>query len=299
MAKIPRGSGGSAPGLAPLLSDWLISLEGTEAGHRLALGLALWAAVLHALFGALQKGRHDPWLSRAAIDASYGVIALPVALFVVPWPEPHLWPILAGAFVIHAGYKLAQAATYSRGAYTVVYPVVRGTGPLFAVIGAGLVFGEHFSPGQWIGLAMLLAGIYGLAVYNLRNVTEARDTMVPALALAVVTGGFVAVAWSDLFQGILMALGLTVLPLAAWFVLAPPAGTELSCQQGATRLVGRYAQAGSSPSGSPPGRCGLPRRTGRHPRAGSLRRFSVRSPIRRWRRRDNHDKRRNHDDYTS
>jgi sodium/proline symporter len=40
-------------------------------------------------------------------------------------------------------------------------------------------------------------------------------------------GGFVAVAWSDLFQGILMALGLLVLPVAAWLVLAPPAGSEI------------------------------------------------------------------------
>lgn len=40
------------------------------------------------------------------------------------------------------------------------------------------------------------------------------------------SGGFVAVAWSDLFQGILMALGLMLLPVAAWLVLAPPSGTE-------------------------------------------------------------------------
>jgi len=116
----------------------------------------------------------------------------PYVPFVVPWPESHLWPILAGAFVIHAGYKLAQAMTYSRGAYTVVYPVVRGTGPLFAVIGAGLVFGEHFTVGQWAGVATLLAGIYGLAVYNLRTVTLDRDTLVPALGFAVLTGAFVA-----------------------------------------------------------------------------------------------------------
>ncbi|WP_343081302.1 EamA family transporter [Ostreiculturibacter nitratireducens] len=174
------------------MSSWLVSLEGTEAGHDLALGLALMAAFLHALFGALQKGRHDPWLSRAAIDASYGLMAMPFALFVVPWPEPHMWPIFAGAFVIHVGYKLAQAMTYSRGAFTVVYPVVRGTGPLFAVIGAGLIFGEHFTPGQWLGVAVLLSGIFGLAAYNLRHVTVDRDRLVPALALAVVTGGFVA-----------------------------------------------------------------------------------------------------------
>lgn len=174
------------------MSDWLLSLEGTEAGHDLALALALMAAVLHALFGALQKGRHDPWLARAAIDASYGIIALPFALFVVPWPEPHMWPIFAGAFVIHAGYKLLQAMTYSRGAYTVVYPVVRGAGPLFTVIGAGLVFGEHFAPGQWLGVLMLSGGIFGLALWNLAHVATQRATMIPALWLAFATGGFVA-----------------------------------------------------------------------------------------------------------
>lgn len=174
------------------MSDFLLSLEGTETGHQAALVLALLAALLHALFGALQKGRHDPWLSRGAMDFFYGIIAAPFALFVVPWPELHMWPIFAGAFVIHLGYKLAQGYTYTKGAYTVVYPVVRGSGPLFAVIGAGIVFGEHFTLTQWLGVAVLLSGIFGLAIYNLRTITVGRDTMVPALMLAVLTGGFVA-----------------------------------------------------------------------------------------------------------
>ena len=174
------------------MSEWLISLEGTADGARAATMLALLAAVLHALFGALQKGKHDPWLSRAAIDISYGVIAAPFALFVVPWPEPHMWPIFATAFVIHAVYKVLQAMTYSRGAYTVVYPVVRGTGPLFAVFGAGFVFGEHFTPVQWLGLACLLTGIFGLSAYNLIHTKVDRDTLVPALVLAFLTGATVA-----------------------------------------------------------------------------------------------------------
>ncbi|MDF1873815.1 DMT family transporter [Vannielia sp.] len=174
------------------MSEWIISLEGTEAGHLAALLLALLAALAHAVIGALQKGRHDPWLSRGAIDFCYGAMAAPFALFVVPWPEPHMWLIFAGVWPIHAAYKVAQAMTYTRGAYTVVYPVVRGTGPLFTVIGAGIVFGEHFTLGQWAGVGVLLAGIYGLAVYNLRTITAQRDTMVTALALAVLTGGLAA-----------------------------------------------------------------------------------------------------------
>jgi drug/metabolite transporter (DMT)-like permease len=174
------------------MTDWLISLEGTATGQNVALMFALMAAILHAIFGALQKGRHDPWLSRAAIDASYGLMAAPFALFVVPWPEPHMWPIFAGVFVIHVAYKVLQAMAYSRGAYTVVYPVVRGTGPLFAVIAAWLFFGETFNAVQWLGVGVLVTGIYGLALYNLRHVTVDRDTLVPALGLAVLTGGFVA-----------------------------------------------------------------------------------------------------------
>ena len=175
------------------MSDYLRSLEGTPAGHDLALALALLAAVLHALFGALQKGRHDPWLSRAAIDACYGLIAVPFALFLVPWPEPHMWPIFAGAIVIHSVYKILQAMTYTRGAFIVVYPVVRGTGPVFTVIGAGIVFGEVYAPGQWAGVGLLVLGILGLAAWNLQHVTVDRATLVPALGLAVATGAMVAV----------------------------------------------------------------------------------------------------------
>jgi len=174
------------------MSDWLVSIEGTPQGATVALYLALLAAVLHAVFGALQKGKHDPWLSRGAIDISYGLMAAPFALFVVPWPEPHMWPIFAGAFVIHLGYKLLQAQAYTKGAFTVVYPVVRGMGPLFAVVGAYLLFGEVFSAVQWIGLAVLLSGIFGLAVYNLIFLEAERATLPAALAFAVATGLFVA-----------------------------------------------------------------------------------------------------------
>ncbi|MEL6452498.1 MAG: EamA family transporter [Pseudomonadota bacterium] len=174
------------------MTAWLASIEGTETGHQVALALALLAAFLHAVFGALQKGRHDPWLTRGAIDASYGLMAAPFALFVVPWPEPHMWPIFATVFVIHVIYKCLQAWAYTKGAYTVVYPVVRGTGPLFTVIGAYLLFSETFTLTQWLGVAVLLSGIFGLALYNLRYLEAERDTLNMALGLAVLTGLFVA-----------------------------------------------------------------------------------------------------------
>ncbi len=175
------------------MGDWIVALAGTPEGARLALGLALMSAVLHAVFGALQKGRHDPWLTRGAIDASYGLIALPFALFAVPWPTPELWLILFITMGIHIVYKLLQAMSYSRGAYTVIYPVVRGMGPLATVVIAGAVFSEHFAPMQWAGVALLTSAIFGLAAVNLQAETVDKRRLVSALVLAVITGCFVAI----------------------------------------------------------------------------------------------------------
>jgi len=197
------------------MTEYILSIEGTEAGTRLAMILALTSAFLHAGFGALQKGRHDPWLTRASIDTSIFVMSAPVALFLVAWPEGAQWGILAGALVIHFFYKLGMALAYERGAYTVVYPIVRGTGPLFTVIGAYLLFDEVFTFTQWLGVMVLLAGIFGLALYNLAKIEVDRDTLVPALWLAVGTGLLVALytTWD--------ALGVRMTPnpftFLAWF----------------------------------------------------------------------------------
>lgn len=185
-------------GSAPLaggawMTDWILSIQGTPEGQHWAFVLAIAAAFLHAVFGALQKGqRADPWLSRTLIDISNLLISLPFVIFVVPFPEPRLWPILFGAMLIHLLYKILQAMAYQRGAFTVVYPVTRGTAPLFAVIGAGILFHETFQPLQWAGIAVLLSGIFGLAAYNLATIRVDRDTLVPALGWAVATGAFVA-----------------------------------------------------------------------------------------------------------
>jgi drug/metabolite transporter (DMT)-like permease len=200
------------------VTAWIDAISGTPEGHLVAMGLALLAAVSHAVFGALQKGRHDPWLTRGAIDMSYALMALPVALFVVPWPEGRLWIILLGAMVIHVGYKLAQAMAYTLGAFTVVYPVVRGTGPLITVAAAGLVFGEHFSVLQWVGVLLLSGGIFALSAANVAVTRIDRRRLLQALGMALVTGAFVATYTTYDAYGIRAAPD--PFTFLAWFFLA-------------------------------------------------------------------------------
>ena len=176
------------------MSDYITLMAGTPAGSQLALCLALAAAFFHAIFGALQKGRHDPWLSRGVIDMSYGLIAAPFALFVVPWPEPFMWLIFVGMVIIHVIYKITQGMAYSYGAYTVVYPVVRGLGPLITVFAAGFIFGETFELTQWGGILLLTLAILALAGLNLFRINKInRSELYLALIWAVLAGIMVAV----------------------------------------------------------------------------------------------------------
>ncbi len=171
----------------------ITALEGTPEGARLAILLALASAFSHACFGALQKGRHDPWVSRAAIDSWMIVFAAPLALFLVPWPQGIEWAVLAGAMCIHFVYKLTMALAYERGAYTVVYPVVRGTGPMVTLAFAAAFLGEHYGGIQWLGVSVLSASILCLAALNLRAAPVGRALLIAAIGWALVAGVTVAV----------------------------------------------------------------------------------------------------------
>ncbi|WP_342078708.1 DMT family transporter [Yoonia sp. SS1-5] len=175
------------------MGDWIVALAGTPEGARLATGLALMSALAHAVFGALQKGRHDPWLTRGAIDGWLAILSAPIALFVVPWPNLTTGLILLGAIVVHFAYKVTMALAYDRAAYTVVYPVVRGTGPLVTVIAASAIFGEIFTGVQWVGVGCLSGGILLLALRNLKDEVIDPHALRIGLIWALVCGFLTAV----------------------------------------------------------------------------------------------------------
>jgi drug/metabolite transporter (DMT)-like permease len=121
------------------------------------------------------------------------IFAAPVALIVVPWPQGMEWLVLAGALVIHFAYKLTMALAYSRAAYTVVYPVVRGTGPLVTLAFAALFLGEHYALLQWLGVGLLSGAILMLAGLNLRSAEAGQAALRQGLLWALAGGLLVAV----------------------------------------------------------------------------------------------------------
>lgn len=176
------------------MGEWIVSLAGTEAGARLALMLALFSALAHAVFGAINKGGSDVFLTRGAINISYALMMAPFALLVMPLPDTTLWFWLGISYVVHIIYEYLQASAFERGAFTLVYPISRGTGPLVALVLAAIIFGEHFTAWQWAGGVMLSLAIMGLAVVNIRKSKAAHGPALGgAIRMALATGIMLAV----------------------------------------------------------------------------------------------------------
>ena len=221
------------------MSEMIVAMAGTPEGELLAFALALLAAFAHATFGAINKGGADPFLNRGAINASYALMAAPVAILVVPWPTPPLWQMLALSFIVHLIYEWFQASAFEKGDFTVVYPIARGTGPLVTAVASIFIFGEVLAAVQWVGLALLSASIMGLAAANMaaRRIDQAAlPGLRQAIGMAFLTGVMIAVyttidaygirlaadpftflAWFFLLNG----MGFPIVALRRWRRLAP------------------------------------------------------------------------------
>lgn len=178
------------------LAETITQLAGTPTGEWLALWLALVSALAHAVFGAINKSGTDPFINRGAINIAYSAMAAPFALFVFPLPTAELVPLLAAVFFVHVLYEWLQAASFHLGAFTVVYPISRGTGPLVTAVFAIFVFAEQLARLQWFGLLMLSGGILALAIANIagqRKGGVGRSKLSFAIMVAVATGLMIAV----------------------------------------------------------------------------------------------------------
>lgn len=177
------------------MGEYFVSLAGTVEGERLALWLALVSAFAHAVFAALNKGGNDPYLNRGAINVAYSIMAAPFALFVFPLPEQHLIWVLALSFVFHVGYEWLQSAAFYRGAFTLVYPIARGTGPLIIALLAIFIFAESLTFSQWMGMILLSGAIMSLAGINLLEKgldDEVKVLLKPSILFAIGAGICVA-----------------------------------------------------------------------------------------------------------
>ncbi len=160
-----------------------------------AISALVFAALLHSFWNLLAKRsvHKDTFLILSAIT---GVLMFaPFALSM--WRQVPLegWLIIIGSGIAEAAYYIALGRAYAVGDMSLVYPLSRGSSPVFVTLIAVFFLGERPSALGLAGIALTVVGIY---VLHLRSFAR-RDLLGPIAALgtpasryAVLTGLLIA-----------------------------------------------------------------------------------------------------------
>ena len=131
-----------------------------------ALGLAMAAAVVHALWNVLLARSRD-------VEAATAV-ALPCALVVwapavvATWRvEASAWPYIVASGCLELAYFVLLVLGYRVAELSVVYPIARGVAPVLVLLAAVVVLGRSASALQVLGVVLVGVGV--LLVRGLRG----------------------------------------------------------------------------------------------------------------------------------
>ncbi len=128
----------------------------------IALGIVLVSAFLHAGWNYLLKKSDRKIVFIWWFELVGAVIFLPMLLYFLPdasIPAKGWFCIIASA-VIHAAYFTCMGCAYQRGDLSLVYPLARGSGPLFVPLLAVLLLGEEIALLGGIGIFFIVCGIH-------------------------------------------------------------------------------------------------------------------------------------------
>jgi drug/metabolite transporter (DMT)-like permease len=153
-----------------------------------ALWLILLSAVVHAVVNILTKRADDKYAMRLLIGVFSAIIVTP-ALFFVPLPSATAVWFLVGTAFVHALYELLLVKSYESAAFSAVYPVARGTGPLFTAIGAIFLLHEHAPPLELVGIAMVCGGVIAIG-FSHRATSGALTGLTYALGTGLTIGAY-------------------------------------------------------------------------------------------------------------
>jgi drug/metabolite transporter (DMT)-like permease len=148
------------------------------------IGLALFAAILHATWNAFLRSGGDRLWTVTVMSFASTVFALPF-LFIYPVPASGAWLYIALSAILQVGYSIFLVAAYRYGELGQVYPIVRGTVPLLVTLGGFVITGDTFNSYQITGVVLIALGIMSLALGKGRTSTS-------SILFALATGAIIA-----------------------------------------------------------------------------------------------------------
>jgi drug/metabolite transporter (DMT)-like permease len=159
----------------------------------LSIALLLFAAVLHALSNALIKLSRDKLAFTWWMLTAWAIIGFPL-IFFVGQPPPIGWLLILVSGLIEAVYFITLTRAYALGDLSQVYPIARGSAPLFVLLWAMMFLGERPTP---IGVGGIVIVVIGLYLVNLPALSEWKRPLLgfksAAARWALLTGLLISV----------------------------------------------------------------------------------------------------------
>ncbi|CDX40246.1 conserved membrane hypothetical protein [Mesorhizobium sp. ORS 3359] len=153
------------------------------------IGLALFAAMLHASWNAFLRTGSDRLWTVTVMSFSATIAAVPLAIF-HPLPAASAWPFIVLSACLQVGYSFFLVAAYRYGELGQVYPIVRGSVPLLVTVGGFVLAGERLSTLQTLGVVLAALGIMSLSLGKGRAATK---SILYALATGVIIAAYATV----------------------------------------------------------------------------------------------------------
>jgi drug/metabolite transporter (DMT)-like permease len=125
----------------------------------------LLAAALHAGWNALVKINAEPIIAMGLIMACTTILALAFIPF-TPVPPAQMWPWLLFTLVLHFGYKVFLVKAYAQGDFGQVYPIARGSAPVWVLLVSLVFLGAEFTQFQIIAVLLIAGGVTALSRFK-------------------------------------------------------------------------------------------------------------------------------------
>ncbi|MBZ9922817.1 DMT family transporter [Mesorhizobium sp. BR1-1-7] len=150
----------------------------------LVVGLALFAALLHASWNAFLRTGTDRLWTVTVMSFSSTALAIPFVIFHA-LPAAPAWPYVLFSACLQVSYSMFLVAAYRHGDLGQVYPIVRGSVPLLVTLGGFLLAGQRLTIPETVGVALVGGGIMGLSIGRGRATAK-------SILYALATGAIIA-----------------------------------------------------------------------------------------------------------
>jgi len=150
----------------------------------LVFSVVLLAALLHATWNGMVKKHSDKAVALAGIILGHIPFSI-VAIILLPAPSIESIPYIFASIVVHIGYQWFLLKSYEIGDLTKVYPIARGTGPLFVTVISILLLGVVLNKFILISIFLICFGIFFLGISDYKN------SSLNVIKFSIITGLFI------------------------------------------------------------------------------------------------------------